>query len=577
MTKDDVAVALEEIGTLLQLTGENDFRVRAYTNGARLVGQYEGDFRQLVASGKLDTIKGIGEALAEKITTLMTTGKLPFLDDLRVSVPTGLLDMLKIPGVGPKKVKALHDELQIDTVAMLKAACEAGTVAELKGFGVKTQAKILEGLAFLDTFGKRVRIDQALPFGLELLERIKQLPGVEQAELCGSLRRRRETAKDLDILVCSADATPIMAAFVKLPEVVQVIGHGPTKSSVVLQHQVHGNTVTLNADLRVVTAEQYPFALVYLTGSKDHNVRLRQLAIERGWSLSEYALGPIDQPIACADEAAVYAALDLQYIAPELREDTGEIEAAAKKQLPNLIETKQIRGVFHNHTTYSDGTATLEVMAQTCKNLGWEYFGVGDHSQTLKLARGLEPHRVKEQWAEIDVLNKKLKGLRILKGTESDILLDGSLDYDDEMLAGFDYVVASVHSHFNLPEAEQTERLCTALRHPATTMLGHATGRLLLRRDGYKLDMDRIIATAAEHGKMIEINAQPSRLDMEWKWAKRAKQEGVMIVINPDAHSPADLELVDYGVMVARRAWLEAADVFNTRSSKDVLKHLGRA
>jgi DNA polymerase (family X) len=576
MTKDDVAAALEEIGTLLQLTGENDFRVRAYTNGSRLISQYEGDFKQLVTTNKLGTIKGIGEALAEKITTLMTTGKLPFLDDLRASVPPGLLEMLKIPGVGPKKVKALHDELQIDTTAKLKSACEAGQVAELKGFGAKTQAKILEGLAFLDTFGKRVRIDQALPFGLEVLERIKQLAGVERAELCGSLRRRRETAKDLDILVSSADATPIMEAFVSMPEVLQVIGHGPTKSSVVLHHQVHGNTITLNADMRVVTPEQFPFALVYLTGSKDHNVRLRQRAIERGWSLNEYALGPVDKPIACADEAAVYAALELEYIAPELREDTGEVEAAAKKQLPKLIETKQIRGVFHNHTTYSDGTATLEAMTKKCLSLGWEYFGVGDHSQTLKMAGGLEPHRVKEQWAEIDELNKKLKLIRILKGTESDILLDGSLDYDDEMLAGFDYVVASVHSHFNLPEDEQTERICKALRHPATTMLGHATGRLLLRRDGYKLDMDRIIATAAEHGKMIEINAQPQRLDMEWKWAKRAKQEGVMIVINPDAHSPADLELVDYGVMVARRAWLEAADVFNTRSLKNVLKHFGK-
>jgi DNA polymerase (family 10) len=326
-----------------------------------------------------------------------------------------------------------------------------------------------------------------------------------------------------------------------------------------------------------ITAEQYPFALVYLTGSKDHNVRLRQRAIERGWSLNEYALGPTDKPIACADEAAVYSALDLEYIAPELREDTGEVEAAAKKHLPKLIETKQIRGVFHNHTTYSDGTATLEAMAKKCLSLGWEYFGVGDHSQSLKLARGLEPHRVKEQWAEIDELNKKLKLIRILKGTESDILLDGSLDYDDEFLEGFDYVVASVHSHFNLPEDEQTERICKALRHPATTMLGHATGRLLLRRDGYKLDMDRIIATAAEHGKMIEINAQPQRLDMEWKWAKRAKQEGVMIVINPDAHAPTELELVDYGVMVARRAWLQAADVFNTRPLKDVLKRLGKS
>lgn len=393
-------------------------------------------------------------------------------------------------------------------------------------------------------------------------------------EVCGSLRRRRETAKDIDLLVVSDDPEPVMQVFVTMPEVLHVTGHGPTKSSIVAQTKLDGLTVTLNADLRVVTAEQFPFALLHFTGNKDHNVRLRKRAIDRGWSLNEYSMGSETKLVKCADEADVYRKLGLTWVPPEMREDTGEIEAAEKDAVPLLVEYIDIRGVFHNHTTASDGTASLEQMARKCQDLGWEYFGVGDHSQSLGVARGLTPDRVRQQWAEVDALNKKLKGFRVFKGTECDILADGSLDYDDDLLEGFDYVVASVHTLFGLSEAEQTDRVCKALAHPRTTMLGHATGRLLLRRDGYKIDLERVIRTAADHGKMIEINAQPSRLDLDWTYVKRAKALGVMIVINPDAHSIGELELTRFGVDVARRGWLTKDDVFNTRPLKEVAKEL---
>lgn len=574
MTKDEVAAAMDEIGTLLELKGENPFRTRTYHNASRILGQLQGDFKRIVAEGKLTEIDGIGEALAQKITTLVTTGKLKYLDDLRAETPAGMLEMLRLPGIGPKKVKALHDELKIDSIEKLKAACEAGEVAKLKGFGAKTQAKILEGIAFLGKVGNRVRIDLALPLGLRLLEQLKKLPGVIRAELAGSLRRCRETAKDIDIVLSSANAGPIMDAFVALPEVLQVTGHGPAKSSIVAEMALGTEKVVLNADLRVVTDDLFPYALLHFTGSKDHNVRLRQRAIDRGLSLSEYGLTGEKGNVPCATEEDIYKALGLTYIPPEMREDTGEIDAAEKKAIPVLIESDQLRGVFHNHTTYSDGTASLEQMALAAKALGWEYFGVGDHSQSLTVANGLSPERVRAQWAEIDKLNKKLKGIQILKGTECDILADGSLDYDDELLAGFDYVVASVHTLFNLSEEDQTARVCKALSHPAVTMLGHATGRLLLRREGYKIDLEKVIRAAAQHGKMIEINAQPMRLDLDWTYVKRARELGVMIVINPDAHHPDELALTRFGVHVARRGWLTAADVFNTQGLKAVQKRL---
>lgn len=576
MSKDEVAAALDEIGTLLDLKGENGFRTRAYHAAARAVQQLDGDLKQLVAEKKLGDARGLGDAMVDKITTLVTTGKLKYLDDLRASVPPGLVEMLRLPGLGPKKAKALYDELGLDTIAKLQAACDTGEVAKLKGFGEKTQTRIIEGLKFLGTVGNRVKISEALPLGLALLEHLRALPGVAKAELCGSLRRRRETAKDIDILLASPDPQPIMDAFVKLPEVMQVTGHGPTKSSIVAAMNLDGKKVVLNADLRIVSEEQFPFGLLYLTGSKEHNIRLRNRALDRGLSLNEYGLVGEKGNVKCKDEAAVYKALGLRYVPPEMREDTGEIEAAEAGDLPVLIEETDLRGTFHNHTTASDGTATLEQMALAAKALGLEYFGVGDHSKSLTIANGLSPQRVREQWAEADALNKKLKGIRILKGTECDILPDGSLDFDDQLLAGFDYVVASVHTHFALTEEEQTARVCKALAHPAVTWLGHPTGRLLLRREGYKIDIEKVLKAAAEHGKMIEINAQPDRLDLDWPHVKRAKALGIPLVINPDAHAPGELGLVRYGVNVARRGWLTAADVFNTRPLAAVVKELDR-
>lgn len=570
MTKDDVAAALDEIGVLLQLQGENDFRVRAYTNGARLISQFQGDFKAAVAAGKLDQIRGIGDALAEKINTLVTTGRLPYLEELRAAVPPGLLDILRIPGIGPKKVKAMHAELGIDSLAKLQAACAAGEVAKLKGFGEKTQEKILAGIKFLDSLGHRVRIDVAEPVAVALLTRLRSLPDVVRAEVCGSLRRRRETTKDIDIVASSSNPDAVTAAFAQFPEVVQVVGQGPHKCSVVVQLPTDGKPITLNSDLLVVTDDQFPFAVLHFTGSKEHNIRLRQRAIDRGWLLNENGLGNDTKQVKAKSEAEIYNALGLSYMPPELRQDTGEVEAAEAKKLPQLVEYADLRGVFHNHTIASDGTATLEAMARKCMALGWEYFGVGDHSQSLTVASGLSPARVQKQWEEADALNKKLKGFHIFKGTECDILADGSLDFADDLLAGFDYVVASVHTHFALSEEEQTARVCKALQHPATTMLGHATGRLLLRRDGYKIDLDRVIRTAADFGKMIEINAQPSRLDLDWTYVKRAKELGVMIVINPDAHSTGELELTRFGIDVARRGWLTKEEVFNTRTLAEV-------
>jgi DNA polymerase (family 10) len=575
MTKDDVADALEECGTLLEIQGESPFRCNAYHNGARALRSLSENLDELIQQKRLGEVRGIGDTLREKITTLVTTGKLPFLEKLRSQVPAGLVEMLRLPGMGAKKVKALHDTLDISTIDQLKAACESGEVAKLKGFGAKTQAKILEGIAFLGQLGNRYRIDLALPLGEMLLAQLRKLPGVIRSEVCGSLRRRRETIADIDLLVSSNDAGPIMDAFVKLPEAVQVINHGPTKSTILATTHIHGEKVAMSADLRVVSDEQYPLALLYFTGSKAHNIRLRQRAIDRGWSLNEYALsGCTDH--SCRTEEDIYKALGLEFIPPELREDTGEVEAAEKKQLPALVEVKDIRGVFHNHSTYSDGGASIEEMALAAKKLGLEYFGIADHSQSLTVARGLSVATVRKQWEEIDELNSRLKGIRILKGTEVDILADGSLDYPDEILAGFDYVVGSIHTLFGMPEPEMTARVCKALSHPRLTMLGHSTGRLLLRREGYKINLDEVLKAAAKHGKMIEINAQPHRLDLDWVHVKRAKAMGIPIVINPDAHSPGELAYYRFGVDVARRGWLERDEVFNTRSLKDVMAELER-
>jgi DNA polymerase (family 10) len=478
-------------------------------------------------------------------------------------------------------VKALQESLNLQSLDDLKAACRAGRVAELKGFGAKSQQKILDGLEFLGQVGNRIRIDQAEPLASAIIERIRALPGVIRAEVCGSLRRRRETVKDIDILASSDDPAPIMDAFVHMPEVIQVTGHGDTKSSVVVATFVDGQKVILNADLRVVTDQQFPFALHHFTGSKEHNIRMRGRAQDRGMKINEYELLGPEGPIPCKDEKSFFHALGLEYIPPEMREDTGEVALAErdtgkrpKSHVPHLIEVRDIRGVFHNHTTASDGRHTLEEMALAAKQLGLEYLGIADHSQSLTIANGLNPARVRKQWKEIDALNNRLDGIRLLKGIECDILEDGSLDYDDDFLAQFEYVVASVHTHFGQPIDVMTQRIVTAVRHPMVTMLGHSTGRLLLRREGYKVDLDTVLEAAAESGTMIEINAQPMRLDLDWIHAKKAKALGIKLVINPDAHSTGELAFFRYGVDVARRAWLTKADVLNTLTLDAVLREL---
>jgi len=575
MDKAEVAAILEEIAVLLELQGENPFRANAYAKAGRTIAQLESSIAEVVEAGTLDQVPGIGETLRDKITTLVNTGKLTFYEDLKAKTPPGLLQMLRLPGMGPKKIKLLYDQLQIDDLVKLKTACDNGTIAKLKGFGAKTQKNILEGLAFLDQLGNRVRLDQALTIAEAVVVELKKMPGIQRMELCGSLRRRKETIKDIDILVSAKDAAPIMDAFVNLPMVQKVVGHGETKSSVMLTGIDHHSTrVLINADLRVVSDAAFPFALNYFTGSKEHNVRMRQRAIDYGLKLNEYALVGEKKDVKCKEEADIYAALDLAYVPPELREDTGEIEAAANGKLPTLLEHKDLHGVFHNHSTWSDGNASLEQMAAAAQKLGYQYLGMADHSQSLTVANGLSPQRVREQQTEMDALNATFKGFRIFKGIECDILADGTLDYDDETLATFDYVVASVHSFFNQPAEEMTARIIKAITHPRVTMLGHATGRLLLRRDGYKVDLYAVLHAAAKAGTMIEINANPYRLDLDWIHCKRAKALGVQLVINPDAHSTDDLLLTRYGVDVARRGWLEKGDVFNTKTLAQVAKEL---
>jgi DNA polymerase (family 10) len=576
MDKEQVAAILDEIGTLLEIQGENTFRTNAYHNGARAIEQLEIPIEQAVSDGTLSSVRGIGDTLREKITTLVMTGRLPFYDDLKKKIPPGVFEMLRIQGMGPKKVKALYDQLGIDTLDKLKAACEAGEVAKLRGFGAKTQQKILEGIEFVSQTGQRVRLDQALPLAERVAEELRDCAGIIRMELCGSLRRRRETIKDIDLLISSDEPGPIMEHFVGLPEVVQVTGHGDTKSSVVLGLTTRsGRRLLINADLRIVTDAQFPLALHHFSGSKEHNITMRSRAQTRfGIKLNEYEmLGP-KGPIPVKDEVGFFRALGLDYIPPELREDTGEVEAAAKHELPELIDLDDLKGTFHCHTDWSDGNATLEEMAEAARALGLKYLGIGDHSQSLTVANGLTPDRVRRQQEEIDRLNERLSGIHIFKGTECDILPDGSLDFDDDLLATFDYVVASVHSRFGQSEEEMTERIVRAVRNPYVTMLGHATGRLLLSREGYHVDLEAVLRAAAKHGTMVEINAQPSRLDIDWIHCKRAKALGVQLVINPDAHSTGELELLRYGVDVARRGWLEKKDVFNTKTLAQATKAL---
>jgi DNA polymerase (family 10) len=574
MDKHQIAHVLEQIAILLELEGENTFRCLAYRNAARAIEQLEEDLAQVIAEDRLGEIEGIGKTLQEKIQTLVTTGELLFYTELKARIPPGLLEILRIPGMGPKKARMLSEQLGITDLDKLKEACIQGQVAELKGFGAKTQAKILEGIEFLGRSGQRIRIDEAQVVGGRILEALRTVPDVLRLELCGSLRRRKESIQDIDILAVAADPGPLMSKFVKLPGVLQIVGQGETKSSIVVELD---STRAINVDLRVVRQEQFPFALHYFTGSKEHNVAVRSRALTYGFTLNEYRLESAKGPIPCEEETALFRALDLDYIPPELRENTGEIDAARTHALPKLVELGDLKGTFHCHTNWSDGRSTLEEMAQEARRLGLTYLGIADHSQSLVIASGLTPDRVRQQHEAIDELNARFgDSFRLFKGTECDILPDGRLDYDDEVLASFDYVVASVHTNFTMPQEEMTRRIIQALEHPRVTMLGHGTGRLLLRRDGYKVDMEAVLQAAARHGKYIEINAHPNRLDVDWLTCKRAKSLGVGLVINPDAHSIHEISHIAFGIDIARRGWLEAANILNTRSAAEIAEMFAR-
>ena len=560
MNARDVSRILEEIAILLELKGENPFKARAYQNAARTLTGLADDLNEIVADGRIHAIKGIGAGLAEKIAELVKTGKLPYYEELRALLPEGLPELLELPGLGPKRVKAIYEKLGVTNLGELEYACRENRLAALDGFGKKTQENALAAIALRRKHRERHLYHHAFAAAEPLLSALRRQEGVIRAELAGSLRRHRETIKDVDLLACARrDARQaITAAFVALPDVEGVVAQGDTKSSVRLKSGI-------NADLRLVDEEEFPYALNYFTGSKEHNTVMRGRAKERGLKLNEYGLSRVDteERVVCADEAEIYRALGLSYVPPELREDLGEFDAAASGTLPRLVERSDIRGILHVHTTASDGVNALEELVEAVRSMGMSYLGICDHSQSAGYAGGLRPERVRAQWEEIDRLNAKLGDFVVLKGIESDIKPDGSLDYDEETLAGFDFVIASIHSKLSMSEAEATERILRAIRHPTVTILGHPTGRLLLAREGYPLDMPTVIDEAARQGVAIELNASPHRLDLDWRWCRRAKSKGVRIAINPDAHSTRDLRDIEIGVAVGRKGWLEAGDVLN--------------
>ncbi len=567
MTRETMAAVLEEIALLLELRDENPFKVRAYRQGAETVRNFEGDIVRLAAEDGLKGVKGIGEALRDKLRELAATGRLEFHENLRAEFPEGLFALFDLQGLGPKKVKLLHDTLGVGSVADLKAACESGKVAELPGFGAKTQAKILESIALHDRSAGLFLLGDVTPLVASILDTLRLHPEIGLVAVAGSFRRAKETVHDLDFLVSTREPRLVCEDFTTLPEVESIIACGETKASVRLKNGIQ-------CDLRAVSNAQFPFALQYFTGSKEHNVAIRSLALKKGFSLNEYGFTATSPDAVVPDdiheERDIYRFLGLQFIEPELRENRGEIEAAADHALPRLVAVENLRGTFHNHTTASDGRHTLEEMAEEAMELGMQYLGIADHSKSTTIANGLDEERLLAQVAAIRDLNAGFGGFRLFAGSEVDILRDGSLDFEDGILSQLDYCVASVHNLFHLTEDEMTRRICRAMENEHVTMLGHLTGRLLLKRDGYAVDHQRVIDCAAETRTIIELNCNPWRLDMDWRWWKRARDKGVLCSINPDAHSTDGLHFLGIGARLARKGWLARGDVFNARPVDDV-------
>jgi len=577
MDKNQIASTFEDVAVLLALKeSSNQFEVRAYENAARAVNALDGDIEQLLREGKLKGVPGLGPTTIKRIEELVNTGHLAFYDELRATTPQVKLDMLRIAGVGPKKINAIYDQLHVNSIAELEQACHEDKVAHLPSFGKKTQDKILQGIAFLSQHADRFYY----PVAEEEAERIRTalatLPEIVRLQVAGSLRRRRETVKDIDMVASVADDAgvteqrKIMNFFTSQPSVQAITGKGDTKSSVVL-------TSGIAMDLRVVKDSQFPYTLHHFSGSKEHHIPLRRRALSMNMTINDYGLFKGKEPelelVPCKDETDIYRALGMAYIEPELREDTGEIEAAVQGTLPKLVQESDLRGVLHVHSTWSDGQNTIREMAEACIAHGFQYLGLSDHSKAAAYAGGLNEDALRRQHEEIDRLNEEFAGrIHILKGTECDILKDGALDFSDEVLATLDFVVASIHSNFNLAQAEQTKRMIRAISNPYVNIIGHPTGRILLERAGYELDMEAVIDAAIAQGVSIEINAHPSRLDMDWRLVHRARDKGMKIPIDPDAHTLAGLNDMRYGIGVARKGWLSANDVLNAMETPALLK-----
>src|SRR5258705_6676263 len=568
MTKEEIAGVLEQIATLLELKAENPFKIRAYTNAARAIETFGANVSNFQDEEAVAKIPGIGKSIALKIKELAETGSLKYFQELSAEFPPEILELFSLPGLGAKKIKALHDRLGVSSIAQLQKACEEGRVAELAGFGETTQQKICDAIARRAAHAGSFQFGQVAAEAETVRSDLAAHGSAVQVGLAGSYRRRKEIVRDLDLLVATKKPESVTKFFVSHPLVESIIAQGPTKSSVRLRSGVQ-------CDLRVVSTTEYPFALAYFTGNKEHNIELRSRALQLGWTLNEYRFAPLpvdpkakkERPVKripkVLDEAGVYRAVDLDFIPPELRENWGEFEAAENHPLPKLIEKENLRGAFHCHTTASDGHNSIEEMADAAQELGLEYLGIADHSRSSTQAHGIDEAKLRFQIASIRTLNKKLRDFRLFAGVECDILRDGSLDFPNEILSELDYVVASIHSVFNLSEADMTRRVIRALENPFITMLAHPTGRLLLKRDPYQIDIPKILDAAARTGTWIELNAAAKRLDLDWRWWPLAKQKGVKCVINPDAPRTERLQDLWFGIGIARKGWLTKADVMN--------------
>jgi DNA polymerase (family 10) len=578
MDKEQLADILAEIGILLELKGENPFKTRAYANAARTIESLGEPLAKIIAEKRLGEIKGIGEALTKKITEFVTTGKLKYYDELKASIPPGLIEMLEIPGLGPKKIQALNQKLGVDSVKKLEAACHDGKVAELDGFGEKTQSNLLEGIERRRTYATKHLLSEALYAAEPLLDGLRGHPDVIRCSAAGSLRRVKEVIGDIDLLASSKKPAKVIEGFVAQPGIIKITARGETKASVILNGGIQ-------CDLRVVSDKEFPFALAYFTGSKEHNIVMRQRAIQRSLRLNEYGLFKSKEEtrdpkllVPCRDETEVFTKLGLPFVPPELREDHGEFAAGEKNDLPRLIEWTDLKGALHNHSTWSDGHNRLEEIAEYMEELGLAYWAITDHSKSSFQANGLDAKRVRQQIAEIKKINGRLaergSDFCLLTGTEVDILRD-RLDFNDELLAELDVVVASLHVPAG-NEAENTKRLIQAAENKFVHIIGHMTGRLLLEREPYPVNAQAVIDACAETGTWIELNCNPHRFDLDWRLWPYAKSRGVKCAINPDAHRNEHAGFLRLGAGIARKGWLEKTDVVNTLTLKSLRKELKR-